>query len=410
MKMNNRNQSNNRRVVITGMGIMTGAGDNLEEFYSALTQMKTGVKQSKIYDLEQLVSNKVGEIESISVYRPYEVDQKTRLLSILEHVLAEVLNDANLDKEMIMSLYDRCILSMGTSVGLGEYRYEYVYKKKNEKKDLRYLFNSPRYIIDFLRKHTGVIGGYHLNTSACAASTAAACDAFSRIRNNKADISLVIGVDPLSEFSLYGFNSMKNMTPEICKPFDINRGGITIGEGGAALIFEEYEHAKKRNAKIYAEVFGYGLGNDAYHITSPDPTGDGAYNTMRMAVNEAGIDLANINYINAHGTGTILNDDMELKAIRRLFRNENHNVYVNSIKSLVGHCLGAAGIVELIATVLSVYNNVIFGTFNLDECEEYHDNIIVTKENITEINVGYAISNSFAFAGNSASIVIGKVS
>ncbi|WP_110290418.1 beta-ketoacyl-[acyl-carrier-protein] synthase family protein [Lachnotalea glycerini] len=402
-------QKNDRRVVVTGMGIMTGAGKNVDEFYDALLNEKTGIKKCTIYDLNQLASDKVSQIDSVSTSRPYEINEETRLLTILNHVLQETWVDASLEKKKIEALYERCIISMGISVGLDEYRYEYINKKKAGNKNLEYLFQSPQNIIDFIRERTGIIGAYHINSSACSASTAAFGEACSAIKNNKADMALVLGVDPLSEFSLYGFNSLKNISPEGCKPFDKNRDGITIGEGGAALVLEEYENAKKRNAKIYAEVFGYGMGNDAYHVTSPDPSGDGAYYTMQMSMNEAGIDWTMLDYINAHGTGTIQNDSMEMEAANRLCTDNSHKVYMNSTKSLTGHCLGAAGAVEIIATVLAVYHDVVFGTYNLDECDNNYETLVIQKDKSKNIKVNYAISNSFAFAGNSASVLIGKV-
>jgi 3-oxoacyl-[acyl-carrier-protein] synthase II len=256
-----------------------------------------------------------------------------------------------------------------------------------------------------LPKKLKIKGPVFVNTSACAAGTTAIGTAYSLVNSGICDMVITGGIDPLTEFSSYGFHSLQNLSSTPCRPFDKDRDGITLGEGGALFVLESYESAQKRNAKMYCEVLGYGLGNDAYHATSPDPSGDGAYRVMTQALNQADIAPAEIDYINTHGTGTEINDSMEIKAIERL----TSECHVNSIKSQVGHCLAAAGAVEFAATVLSIENSYVYPNINICNPINSLEEVKLSAE-LVQKDIHYALSNSFAFAGNAASIVVGGIS
>jgi 3-oxoacyl-[acyl-carrier-protein] synthase II len=231
--------------------------------------------------------------------------------------------------------------------------------------------------------------------------------AFDYIRNDICEMAVVGGADPLTVIAAYGFNALKSLSGSVCDPYDENRDGINIGECGAFLMFESYEHAIARGAEIYCEIAGYGIGNDAYHITSPEPDGSGACRTMLSAIEDGNISADKIDYINGHGTGTAINDRMEINAINRIYGELGKKPGLSSTKALIGHCMGASGAIELVSTILSMkygrkiympnIRNIISGADNAD---------IYTEKGSADIN--YALSDSFAFAGNSAGILIKK--
>ena len=296
---------------------------------------------------------------------------------------------------------------MATSVGSNTHLIEYTSDIAEGKYIPQRFADYPKYMVKPFQDKLRIGGQYFINNSACSAGTTAICTAFSKIRSGECDLAVVVGIDPATEFSTYGFNSMKNMNKGVCTPFDKNRTGINLGEGGAILLLESYEHAKERNANILAEVYGYGIGNDAYHRTSPDPTGEGAYRTMKMALKDAGLEPEDIDYVNAHGTGTEHNDAMELKAMEMLFEGNKEKPVVGSTKDLTGHCLAAAGMVEAAFCVMAINDKKVWGNNHLTEAEDTENAELLNKP-YRDKNVRYAMSNSFAFAGHSSSIIIGQ--
>lgn len=300
-------------------------------------------------------------------------------------------------------------LSFATSLGTNYklLQYEKEINKYGEGNDEWLLTISN--LLPGIKKKLGIEGGSFTTTTACAASATAVGIGYDLIQSGKANLVVAGGADPLNEFSYYGFNSLRALSHNVCKPFDINRDGINIGEGCGFIILESLENALQRKAKIYAEILGYGINNEAYHITSPDPKGVGAKLSMMMACGYNQEIIDSIDYINAHGTGTKLNDSMELNAIQQLFHVEKAKVFVSSIKGLVGHCLAAAGIIELILTILSIEREVCIGNSNMlcVMTKETSENVYLLKNNIA-LRVEKALSNNFAFAGNTASILISR--
>jgi 3-oxoacyl-[acyl-carrier-protein] synthase II len=244
--------------------------------------------------------------------------------------------------------------------------------------------------------------------SACAAGTAGAGIAFDLIKEGKADVMIAGGADPLTKFACTGFHSLKSLSPTCCTPFDKEHDGIIIGEGSAFFVIENLEHAKKRNAKIYGEILGYSINNEAYHITSPQPSGDGALISMKEALRKSNLSLDKLDYINAHGTATKANDNMELKAITNLLGDKVKDVAISSTKSMTGHCLGAAGSIELAIAMISLSKGFIPPTSTLRNPQEGFEDYNLVKEKGMKKELNYILSNSFAFAGNTSSIVIGK--
>ena len=240
--------------------------------------------------------------------------------------------------------------------------------------------------------------------AACASGTTAIGIAYDQVQSDKADIVIAGGADPLTYFSCAGFHALKSLSNSVGKPFDKKRDGINIGEASAFFIVEELRHALERNAKIYGEILGYGINNDAYHVTSPSPDGCGATASINMAMAHTDIAVADIDYINAHGTGTHLNDEMEANVIKNMFDGKDLNV--SSTKSVTGHCMAAAGAVEFAVVLMAIKNGIVPSSANLaDKMDECMDNVYNTKS--FERPIKYALSNSFAFAGNTSSILVG---
>jgi 3-oxoacyl-[acyl-carrier-protein] synthase II len=260
----------------------------------------------------------------------------------------------------------------------------------------------------------GLKGINYAVTSACATSTHAISDGFVMIQTGRADVMICGGAESsITPISVAGFNSARAISTwnerysEASRPFDKDRNGFVMGEGSGTLVLEELEHAKKRGAKIYAEVAGMGASADAYHVTAPAPEGEGAFRSMREALRDGGINPEDVDYINAHGTSTSLNDINETKAIKKLFGEHAYKVSISSTKSMTGHLLGAAGAIEAIATTLAITNGIVPPTINLenpdDECDlNYTPKVAIKRE------INYAISNTFGFGGHNATLLIKK--
>lgn len=387
-----------KKVVITGIGIVSSIAMDKDGLLNAVINQETGIHESQIckkYD--NLKYYKVAESD-FTFSKPKEPSDLDRTELMSRRAIDDAINDSNLDLKNYKNL-TRVGLSFATSLAGSDNVINYY---KTNEKDYEWLTTQRDYI-NRLVKDYSIKGPSYTTSSACASGTSAAGIAFDLVKNNEADIVITGGTDALSEFSLFGFYSLKNISSNICKPFDKDRDGINLGEASAFFIFEEYEHAKKRNARIYCEIAGYGLANDAYHNVAPDPEAKGAELSIKLALKEAQIHSTSINYINAHGTGTISNDSMEYKLIKRKFRK---NVYFSSTKSLTGHCLAAAGSIELAICIMSLYYQFYPKTYNSNLDIDENDDLS-TLDDSGEIK--YVLSNSFAFAGNISSLVLKKI-
>lgn len=382
-----------RRVVVTGLSVMAANGRNKKEFLQHSAAGIGGIRKNSLFSTENLRTDYFGQIDRAYIYEVEALNQASRLETIFADLMNDLYLDAGLTVEIVEKKREKAGFSFATSVGANDYVTAHV--KGNIQNSI------SKSNIHKLPEKLGIKGPIFINTSACSAGTTAIGTAFSLISSGEADFMIAGGIDPLTEFSSYGFHSLQNLSSSPCRPFDQKRDGITLGEGGALFVLEDYATAKERKAHIYGEILGYGLGNDAYHATSPDPSGAGAKRVMKQALKQSKISKDLIDYVNAHGTGTQINDSMEFKAIREI----NSNCFVSSTKSHTGHCLAAAGAVEFAAILLSIENEMIFANLNLEEALEENEKQLVRNTVINQ-KINYALSNSFAFAGNAASLAV----
>lgn len=385
-----------QRVVITGMGIVCANAGNSKEFAKALFEGKSGIRTCHAFDTTGLSTDCFGEVSALQA--------KNRFTELLEKSTKEMMDSAGVTSSMINRWGRNCRMFFGTLIFSSDYFYRHSLAKCKEQPADDEIARINEYT-DYAKELTGVRGNVNVISASCASGTTAIGMAFDYLRSGLCESAVAGGVDSLSLVTAYGFNALKNMSSSVCNPFDQTRDGITIGECGAMFLFETLEHAKARGAKIIGEIAGYAIGNDAYHITSPEPHGNGAYHTMQEALADAGITASDIDYINAHGTGTLINDDMELKAIERLLENTDHTVSVSSTKALLGHCMGASGAIELASILLSIKEEKYIPMPNLQKSIVQNKQIRMMS-NTSSLWINYALSNSFAFGGNSAAIVV----
>ncbi len=394
------------RVVITGLGIICAIGNNIPEFLDGLKKNKTGIRNINRFDASKFRSNSAAIIEN-NLFNKNKKENDYCLDLIVESA-AQSLKDSKIDLDKID--LSRAGISMATSLGCVE-NLEFYLK---EKMMGNFVSTQQLKFVPHCIPGSILASKYHFRgpllsiDTACASGSNSLGYAYDQIQNNTCDVMLAGGVDIISPLSLSGFSGLMNITKNVCRPFDNNRDGLILGEGSGIVILESLSHAENRNAHIYAEVLGYGLSNDAYHDTQPDPDGEGASRSIYMALENAGISPKDVNYINAHGTGTKFNDKMEAKAILKVFNENIENLYVSSIKAAVGHTLGAAGAVEFIATVLSIKNKFIPPTLNFETPLVGFEKIDFVPNNSRECDINIAISNSFGFAGNCCSIAVGS--
>jgi len=381
------------RVVITGMGAICANASDASAFVKACGDGISGIKPCTVFHAEHLMTELFGEV--------CDIKAENRLFELIRRSCMEMMNDAGLDREQIARLGNKCRMFYGTLLSTAD---TYLQHSRDlldgtEDHSLALMNEFAAYAASL----TGVRGIIDVSSAACASGTTAVGMAFDFIRNGLCECAVAGGADALNELSAYGFHSLKSLSESICNPYDEKHDGITIGECGAFFMIESLSRALERRAKIYCEITGYATGNDAYHITSPEPNGKEAYHTMLEAVRDADISPEDIDYINGHGTGTILNDTMEKKAIGLLYENQQ-KPHVSSTKALIGHCMGASGAIEL-ASVIGMMNSSIPVRMPLLTKPLDHDPMFCVPDHM---DISCAMSNSFGFAGNSASLIIKK--
>jgi 3-oxoacyl-[acyl-carrier-protein] synthase II len=411
-----------RRVVVTGMGALTPIGNNLHDYWEAL---KAGVSGSDLitnFDASKFKTRFACELKNydpVNYFDRKEV-RKMDLYAQYAHIAAdEALKNAGIDPDKI----DKDRVGIIWSSGIGG-----IETFTNEIKGFVTGDGTPRFSPFFIPKMISDIAGGLLSikygfrgpnfstVSACASSTNSLIDAYTYIKIGKADIFIAGGSEAaINEPGIGGFNSMMAISSNneeyktASRPFDKTRDGFVMGEGGGALILEEYEHAMARGARIYAEVVGTGMTADAHHLTAPHPDGQGARSVMKQAVDEAGIKVTDIDYINVHGTATPLGDISETKAIVSLFGEHAYKLNISATKSMTGHLLGAAGAVEAIATILAIYHDIVPPTINFRVPDpEIDPKLNITPDKPEKRPVRYALSNTFGFGGHNASVVFKK--
>lgn len=415
---------NTRRVVVTGIGALTPIGNNLKEYWNSLIEGKSGAAPITLFDSTNFKTRFACEVKGFNPTDFIERKQARKLDRFCQFAVVvadQAFNDSGLLVENIDG--DRAGVIWGSGIGgMSTFYSESVNFGTGNGTPRFNPFFIPKLISDIPAGHISIKYGFRgpnfTTVSACASSTHALIDAFNYIKWNKSDIFIAGGSEAcVQEPGIGGFNAMmalstRNNDPKTAsRPFDKERDGFVLGEGSGALVLEEYEHAKKRGAKIYAELVGGGMTADAYHITAPHPEGLGAKKVMKSAIEEAGVNTEEVNYINVHGTSTPLGDIAETKAISKLFKSHAYELNISATKSMTGHLLGAAGVIEAIACIMSVKKNIIPPTINHFERDDKIDkNLNLTFNESQEKKVNLAISNTFGFGGHNGSVLFKKFS
>lgn len=396
-----------KRVVITGIGILSSIGNGKKQFLKGLKEGKCGTDRIQSFDLQDYPIHTGAEIKGFSLEDYDVVNLQNNDITVQKAVCAvkEALEDSNLSN--YYSPFEVGV-SVATSLGGVTSREEYYQNVKNyEKADYGLLLNVPTSsIAGNIGEYFGMKGPNYTVVTACAAGGNALGIAKDLISDGKVKAMIAGGVDPFSPISFSGFTVLRSLSKGFTKPFNKDRDGLTLGEASAFLVLEEMDNAIERGAFIYAELLGYGISNDAYHLTSPDPEGGGAFRSMTMALEDAKVLPQQISYINTHGTGTPYNDKMELGAIEKLFGKQLSNIPISSSKSQFGHTLGTAGAIEAIVCALAISNDFIPPTLHSTDPINDLYNFVPNISQKGELN--YALSNSFAFGGNTATLVLGK--
>jgi 3-oxoacyl-[acyl-carrier-protein] synthase II len=411
-----------KRVVITGLGAITPVGNNVAEYWQGLLAGKSGAAPITLFDASKFKTRFACEVKGFDPGVYFDRKEARKLDRFSQLAIAsceEAVNDAGLLTNKPNP--DRTGVIWGSGIGGLRSLLDEVIVFANGDGTPRFNpFFIPKMIADIASGHISMRYGYrgpnYTTVSACASSTNALIDAFTYIRLGKADIILAGGSEAaVNEAGIGGFNAMhalseRNDSPETAsRPFDLDRDGFVLGEGSACLILEEYEHAKARGAKIYAEVAGGGMSADAYHLTATHPEGLGAFNVMTNALQDAEMTISDIDYINVHGTSTPVGDPSEVKAILKLFGDNAYKLNISSTKSMTGHLLGAAGAIEAIATVLAVQNDIVPPTINhFTDDPEFDPKLNFTFLTPQKRIINAALSNTFGFGGHNASVIIKK--
>ena len=415
-----------KRVVVTGLGAITPIGNTVSEFWDGVVGGKSGAGPITRFDTEKFKVKFACEVKGFdpSLYIDPKDARKMDLFTQYSiSVAAQAIDDARLDTSKLN--LDKVGVIFGVGIG-GIITFEQEMTNYALNKEMGPRFNPffiPKMISDIAPGMISIRYGFRgvnfTTTSACASSTNALVVAFNYIRLGKADIILAGGAEAaVCEAGIGGFSSMhalstRNDSPQTAsRPYSKSRDGFVLGEGAGCLVLEEYEHAKARGAKIYAEMVGGGLSADAHHLTAPHPDGYGAKMVMHNALEDAGMTPTDIDYINVHGTSTPLGDISELKAIKNLFGEHAYNLNISATKSMTGHLLGATGAVEAIISVLAVKNDIIPPTINhsdddIDEEIDYRLNLTFNKAQKRTVRA--ALSNTFGFGGHNASVIVKKI-
>ncbi|ECL0019484.1 beta-ketoacyl-ACP synthase II [Listeria monocytogenes] len=408
-----------RRVVVTGIGAVTPIGNDAETSWENAKKGVNGVAKMTRLNPDDFPVKIAAELKDFDVEKYLEKKEARKMDRFTHYAIASA-EMAVQDSGLVIddSNANRVGVWIGSGIGgmeTFETQYEIFLNRGHRRVSP---FFVPMMIPDMGSGQVSIrFGAKGINSTtvtACATATNSIGDAFKVIERGDADAMITGGAEaPITKMSLAGFTANKalslNPDPETaCRPFDKDRDGFIIGEGAGIVILEEYEHAKARGAKIYAEIVGYGATGDAYHITAPAPNGEGAARAMKMAIDDAGLTPDKVDYINAHGTSTPYNDEYETQAIKTVFGDHSKKLAISSTKSMTGHTLGASGGIEAIFALLSIRDSIIAPTIHLKNQDEVCDLDYVPNE-AREANVNVAISNSFGFGGHNATLVFKKM-
>ncbi|MEM9052699.1 MAG: beta-ketoacyl-ACP synthase II [Bacteroidota bacterium] len=411
-----------RRVVVTGCGALTPLGNSVEEYFNSLKEGVSGAGPLTKFDASKFKTNFACEVKGFSVEGIIERKEARKMDLFTQYAMVaseQALKDSGINLDSIDPTKAGVVLGSGiggmntTMAQITEFAHGDGTPRFNP-------FFIPKSIIDIapgmVSMRYGFRGPNYSTVSACASSTNAMIDAMMIIQTGRADVMITGGSEAIvNESGIGGFNALhalstRNDSPQTAsRPFDATRDGFVMGEGAGSFVLESYEHAKKRGAKIYAEIIGGGMSADAHHMTAPHPEGLGAIEVMQKALNDAQINPEDVDYVNVHGTSTPLGDIAETKAILQTFGSHAYNLNISSTKSMTGHLLGAAGAVESLACILSLQENVVPPTINHTEADpEIDPKLNLTLNETQEKNIKIAMSNTFGFGGHNASVVFKK--
>ena len=405
-----------RRVVITGLGAITPLGNDVKTTWERLLRGESGIDRITAFDTTDHTVKIAGEVKDFHPEEKIPPKSARRLDRCVQLSLYSAI-DAVADAKIDFGKYDpdRVGVVIGSGIG-GLLTWEAEHKKFIEQGPSRVSpFLIPMMISDmtsgYVSIHWGLKGPNYTTVSACASGAHAIGESFRAIKYGDADIMVTGGAEsPITPFAVAGFSNMRALSrrndepQKASRPFDRARDGFVIAEGAATLVLEELESAQARGARIYCEIVGYGATGDGYHITAPAPEGEGARRSMARCIQEAGCRPQDIDYINTHGTSTELNDKFEAKAIKDLFGPHAGTVVLNATKSMIGHTLGAAGAIEAVATILSIRDNKVHPTINLDDPDPECDGLDIVREGSRELKLDCTLSNSLGFGGHNATL------
>jgi 3-oxoacyl-[acyl-carrier-protein] synthase II len=401
-----------KRVAVTGLGVVSSIGESVPGFKEGLFHGKCGIGKVTLFDTKGFPCEKAAEIRKELLPLPLDSRDIRRasrcdLLGMI--AVGEALGDSGLNLDAMDPTAIGVVLGGGAGGMLSWETYRRAaWGKKSRPRPSLLLPVAQCALTDLIAGTYDMAGHRATISTACSSSATSIGYGFDLIRSGAQKIIVTGGSESLSELTFAGFNALRVMDPQHCRPFDRKRRGLSLGEGAAILILEDFESAQQRGAAIYAEVLGYATNSDAFHMTSPDPEAKGMRRVMSRAVEAAGLRPGAIDYINAHGTATPINDRTETKAIKEVFGEEHAGeLVVSSTKSQVGHCLGAAGALEAVATILALCEQVVPPTIHLDAPDPDCD-LDYVPNRARPMTIKYALSNSFAFGGNNTSVVFGR--
>ena len=412
-----------KRVVITGLGALTPIGNTVDELWNNAINGKSGVSKITKFDTSLFKTTFAGELKDFDPTKHLnrnEIKRSDRFTQYALYSANEALDDSGLDIQSL-SPFDIGVIWGSGQGGMQSYEDEVVNFTLGEKNPRFSPFFIAKMLVNMasgmIAMKFGLMGINYTSVSACASSNSAIMDAFNYIRLNKAKVMVTGGSEaPITQASIGGFNAMKalstrNDNPEgASRPFDIDRDGFVMGEGAGALVLEEYEHAKSRGAKIYAELVGAAMTDDAYHISATHPEGIGAVKAIELAMEEAQVNPDEINYLNAHATSTNVGDLSEMKAVDKVFKSDFKNLKISATKSMTGHLMGAAGAIEAILSIKAIENNIIPPTINTVTIDpDLPKGIPIVVNDAVERTVNVAMSNTFGFGGHNATVIFKKV-
>lgn len=399
------------RVVVTGLGLVTAIGSNVKKSWEAMLDAQDGTSEITSFDTSRYRVHRACEIKTLNSNSIPDTKRRYTVYDCLYVATKEALQDSGiLDYPGLER--DRVGISVGTLAGELS-AFERRLRDHPQNKAAGFSMDvvrtyPPITLSTQLAEDFDIEGPNSILINACSSGNHALCWALDMLEECRVNAMIVGGSDVVPQTEFTHFHNLKALAPERCQPFDKNRQGLVVGAGAGVLILETLEHASRRGANIYAELKGYGLSSDGYHMTAPHPKGQGAMRAMEMALANARLSYEDIDYISAHGTGTPLNDKMETLALKTIFKEKTQSIPCSSVKSMIGHTMGAASAIESVVCCMAIKSGSIPPTINYETKDPECDIDCVPNE-ARELKIKFALNNSFAFGGNNASIVFGKV-